>query len=252
MKWQAATCLHDLVQRLAGIPLLYQRGTQWVYSVSMDIQGYIIEKLSGKSLPDFMEERIFRPLGMKDTGFFVPKEKRGRFATLYGEGPDGKLVAIGEASGPKADYVSQPGAAMGGGGLVSTAQDYARFSQMLLEHGALDGVRILSPATVDLMTANHLAPELMTGKFGIAGTKIQPGRGWGYDMAVITDPAAVNDVVGKGAFYWSGAADTWFWVDPTNDLIFIGMAQRMIGPHWPNVHGLTHAPGYGALINPRL
>jgi CubicO group peptidase (beta-lactamase class C family) len=247
----AASSLHDFIERLSGIPLVYQPGTKWVYSVSMDIQGYIIEKLSGKSLPDFMEERIFKPLGMKDTAFFVPKDKRGRFATLYGEDAEGKLTPIGAPSDPKADYVSQPGAAMGGGGLVSTTRDYARFAQMLLNHGALDGIRILAPPTVDLMTANHLASKLLTGEYGIAETVIQRGRGWGYDMAVITDPAAVNDVVGKGTFYWSGAADTWFWIDPANDLIFIGMAQRMIGPHWPNVHGLSHPPVYGALIDPQ-
>jgi CubicO group peptidase (beta-lactamase class C family) len=147
-----------MIQRLASIALLYQPGSKWVYSVSMDIKGYIVEKLSGKSLPEFMEERIFRPLRMRDTGFFVPKEKRARFATLYAPGFDGKLVATGEASGPKADYVSVPGAAFGGGGLVSTAKDYARFAQMLLNGGVLDGVHILSPATVELMTSNHSRP----------------------------------------------------------------------------------------------
>ena len=250
--WPAATSLHDLVQRLAGIPLLYQPGTKWVYSVSMDIQGYIIEKLTGKSLPDFMEERIFKPLRMKDTAFFVPKDKRARFATLYGEDPEGKLIVNGAASGPKADYVSQPGAAQGGGGLVSTTGDYARFAQMLLNHGVLDGARILAPATVDLMTTNHLAPRLLTGEFGIVGVVMQPGHGWAYDMAVYPDPAAVQEVVGKGTYYWAGAADTWFWVDPANDLIFVGMTQRMLGPHWPDVQGLTHAPVYAALVNPKM
>ncbi len=199
-----------------------------------------------------MEERIFKPLGMNDTAFFVPKDKRNRFATLYGEDPQGKLVVVGEATGPKADYVSQPGAPNGGGGLVSTAGDYARFAQMLLNHGDLDGVRILSPATIDLMTTNHLPPRLLTGEFGLPGiVMMQPGHGWAYDMAVFFDPAAVNDVVGKGTYYWAGAADTWFWVDPANDLIFIGMTQRLLGPHWPDVQGLTHPIVYGALIDPK-
>ncbi len=249
--WLGATSLQDLVHRLAGIPLLYQPGTKWVYSVSMDIQGYIIEKISGKPLPDFMEERIFKPLRMHDTAFFVPKEKRDRFATLYGEDAQGKLRATGEASGAKADYVSQPAAPSGGGGLVSTAGDYARFAQMLLNHGELEGARILSPATVDLMTTNHLAPRLLTGEFGLLGIVMEPGHGWAYDMAVFPDPAAAQAVVGKGTYYWSGAADTWFWVDPTNDLIFVGMTQRMLGPHWPNVQGLTRPVVYGALVNPK-
>ncbi len=250
--WLGATSLQDLVHRLAGIPLLYQPGTKWVYSVSMDIQGYIIEKISGQSLPDFMEERIFKPLRMNDTAFFVPKDKRNRFATLYREEAQGKLVAVGEAAGPKADYVSQPGAPSGGGGLVSTANDYARFAQMLLNHGELDGVRILSPPTVDLMTTNHLPPRLLTGEFGLPGiVMMQPGHGWAYDMAVFTDPAAVNDVVGKGTYYWAGAADTWFWVDPANDLIFVGMTQRLLGPHWPDVQGLTRPIVYGALVDPK-
>jgi CubicO group peptidase (beta-lactamase class C family) len=250
--WQGAASLQDQVHRLAGVPLLYQPGTKWVYSVSMDIQGYIIEKISGKSLPDFMEERIFKPLRMKDTAFFVPKDKRDRFATLYGEDPQGKLVVIGGASGPKADYLSQPGAPSGGGGLVSTANDYARLAQMLLNRGELDGARILSPATVDFMTTNHLASRLLTGEFGLLGIVMQPGHGWAYDMAVFPDPAAAQDIVGKGTYYWAGAADTWFWVDPTNDLIFIGMTQRMVGPHWPNVQGLTRPVVYGALVNPKL
>jgi CubicO group peptidase (beta-lactamase class C family) len=245
-----AANLHEMMQRLAGIPLLYQPGSKWVYSVSMDIQGYIIEKLSGKPLPEFMEERIFKPLRMLDTAFFVPKEKRSRFATLYAPGPDGKLVITGEASGAKADYLTLPGAASGGGGLVSTARDYARFAQMLLRGGALDGVRILSPATVGLMTANHLAPRLLTGEFSIADAVMRPGHGWGYDLAVFYDPATADEVVGKGTFYWSGAADTWFWADPTHDLVFVGMTQRMIGPGWPAVAALSRPPVYGALIDP--
>jgi CubicO group peptidase (beta-lactamase class C family) len=248
--WSGPANLHDMMQRLAGVPLLYQPGSQWVYSVSMDIQGYIIEKISGKPLGEFMEERIFKPLHMTDTGFFVPKEKRSRFATLYSGGPDGKLVVTGEASGPKADYVSMPGAPSGGGGLASTAKDYARFAQMLLNHGQLDGARILSPATVDLMTANHLPAKLLTGEFSIGNASMRPGHGWGYDLAVLYDPHAADEVVGKGTFYWEGAAATWFWVDPANDLVFIGMTQRMYGAGQPQMNHMSRPTVYGALINP--
>ena len=169
--WPGNGNLHEMMQRLAGMPLLYQPGSKWVYSVSMDIQGYLIEKISGKTLPEFMEERIFKPLRMTDTAFFVSKEKRSRFASVYSGGPDGKLFVTGAASGPKADYVSMPAAPSGGGGLVSTAKDYARFAQMLLNHGELDGVRLLSPATVDLMTSNHLSPKLMTGEFSVGNAQ---------------------------------------------------------------------------------
>lgn len=241
-----ADSLHDMVQRLAAIPLLYQPGTEWVYSISMDIQGYLIEKLTGQPLADFMQQRIFTPLKMTDTAFFVPKEKLGRFATLYGENSSGNLVV----QPPGRDPTVPPGLASGGGGLVSTARDYARFAQMLLNHGELDGVRILAPATVSLMTASHLPPRLLTGEFGILNLTMQPGHSWGYDIAVMPDPASVNDIVGKGTFYWSGAADTWFWADPTNDLIFVGLTQRMLGPHWPDVQGLTRPLVYSALINP--
>ena len=248
----ASADLHGMMQCLAGIPLLYQPGSQWVYSVSMDIQGYIIEKLSGKPLAEFMEERIFKPLRMTDTAFFVPKEKRSRFATLYSGGPDGKLVMTGEASGPRADFVSPPGAPSGGGGLVSTAKDYARFAQMLLNRGELDGARILSPATVELMTSNHLPPKLLTGEFSIGKAVMRAGHGWGYDLAVFNDPPAADEVVGKGTFYWEGAAATWFWADPVNDVVFVGMTQRMFGTGQPPMNHFSRPTVYGALINPRM
>ena len=247
-----AASLHDMATCFGSLPLLYQPGSKWVYSVSMDIQGYIIEKLSGKPLPEFLEERIFKPLRMTDTGFFVPQEKRARFATLYSGGPDGKLVVTGAASGPRADFVSMPRAPSGGGGLVSTARDYARFAQMLLNHGELDGARILSPATVDLMTSNHLAPKLMTGEFSIGNAVMRPGQGWGYDLAVLNDPHTADEVVGKGTFYWEGAAATWFWVDPANDLVFVGMTQRMYGNGQPQMNHLSRPTVYGALVNPNM
>jgi CubicO group peptidase (beta-lactamase class C family) len=247
-----AADLHSMTQCFASLPLLYQPGSKWVYSVSMDIQGYLIEKLSGKPLPEFMEERIFKPLRMPDTAFFVPKEKRARLATLYSGGADGKLVVTGEAAGLKADFVSQPGAPSGGGGLVSTARDYARFAQMLLNHGELDGLRILSPATVDLMTSNHLPPKLLTGEFSIGKEVMRPGHGWGYDLAVYNDPPTADEIVGKGTFYWEGAADTWFWVDPANDLLFVGMTQRMFGNGQPPMSNFSRPTVYGALTNPKM
>jgi CubicO group peptidase (beta-lactamase class C family) len=241
--------LREMIDKLAKMPLLYQPGTRWVYSVSMDIQGYIVEKLSGQSLPEFMQQHIFGPLGMKDTGFFVPKEKRNRFATLYREDQNGKLAADAAGGGEPSDYAAQPSMASGGGGMVSTAEDYLRFAQMLLNGGELDGVRILAPATVQLMTSNHLAPVLMNDENQIGP---RPGLGWGYDCAVFTDPPRAGTVVGKGTFWWQGAADTWFWVDPTNEVIFVGMTQRMLGPKWPAVQELTQPTVYQALLKPRM
>src|ERR1700722_20149476 len=131
--------LQGLIDKLAKIPLLYQPGTRWEYSVSMDIQGYIVEKLSDQSMPDFMQRNIFGPLRMKDSGFFVPKENRNRFATLYREDQNGQLAADATAGGAPTDYAAQPSMASGGGGVVSTAEDYLRFAQMLLNEGELDG-----------------------------------------------------------------------------------------------------------------
>jgi len=247
--WQSKS-LQEMMDKLAKIPLLYQPGTRWVYSASMDIQGYIVEKLSGQSLPDFMQQHIFGPLGMKDSGFFVPAEKRNRFATLYASGQNGELVLNGAPGAAPADYAAQPPMPSGGGGMVSTAQDYLRFAQMLLNGGELEGVRILAPATVELMTTNHLAPSLMAGEFSIGTAIMRRGLGWGYDCAVYTDPREADEVVGKGTFFWLGAADTWFWVDPTNDLIFVGMTQRMIGPGEPNVEALSQPVVYQALVKP--
>jgi CubicO group peptidase (beta-lactamase class C family) len=248
--WQSQS-LQEMVAKLAKIPLLYQPSTRWVYSVSMDIQGYIIEKLSGQSLPDFMQQRIFDPLGMKDTGFYVRVGKRDRFATLYSPDEKGQLVVDSTAWGAPTDFAAQPTMPSGGGGLVSTAQDYLRFAQMLLNGGKLNGVRILAPATVELMTSNHLSPQLMAGEFSIGSSVIRPGLGWGYDCAVFSDPLEADAVVGKGTYFWAGAADTWFWIDPENDLIFVGMTQRMLGPGWPNVEGLSQPLVYQALVMPQ-
>jgi CubicO group peptidase (beta-lactamase class C family) len=244
--------LQEFIDRLAKIPLVYQPGTQWVYSVSMDIQGYIVEKLSGQSLPDFMQQNIFKPLGMKDTGFFVPADKRNRFVTLYRTGTQGELIAEPDRGGLMGDYSAQPGMASGGGGLVSTAEDYFRFAQMLGNGGELNGVRILSPASVKLMGSNHLAPNLLTGEFSIGAQRMRPGFGYGFDCAVVFDPPTADLPDGQGTFFWDGAASTWYWVDPTNDIVFVGMVQRIGGPGLPSLQYLSRPAVYGALVNPKM
>ncbi len=243
--------LKDFVDRLSRLPLLYQPGTQWVYSVSSDVQGYIVEKLSGQPLPDFLEQKIFKPLGMKDAGFFVPVDKRNRFATLYRANDKGELVTDG-ANGLGGAYAEPPRMPSGGGGMVSTAEDYLRFAQMLDNAGELNGVRVVSPAAVHLMASNHLAANLLTGEFGIGSLKMRPGFGWGYDCAVEFNPPEIDLPDGQGTFSWGGMAGTWFWVDPTNDIVFVGMIQRVLGPTSPSLGSLSRSAVYQALVRPNM
>ena len=242
--------LQGMIDRLAKLPLLYQPGTEWNYSLSMDIEGYIVEKLSGESLPDFMRDHIYQPLGMKDSGFWVPADKQSRFATLYWWDPDTHMVtAQPHGFVSPHPYDAPPAVPSGGGGMVSTIGDYYRFAQMLANGGELDGKRILSPETVKLMTSNHLAADLVSGKFGIGWQRMRPGFGYGYNCAVEYNPQEANLPDGKGTFLWDGAAGTWFWVDPTNDIVFVGMIQRMNGGE-PNLQYLSRSVVYGALVDP--
>jgi CubicO group peptidase (beta-lactamase class C family) len=241
--------LQEMIGKLAKIPLNYQPGKGWTYSASMDIEGYIVEKLSGQPLPDFMRDHIFVPLEMKDAGFFVPQEKRARFATNYHD-EQGQLVPGPPSGSRAAEYATQPTMPSGGGGLVSTAEDYYRFAQMLGNGGELEGKRILAPATVKLMTSNHLPANLLTGEFGIGQHIMRPGFGYGFNCAVVFDPpeAALPD--GKGTFFWDGAAGTWFWVDPSNDIVFVAMIQRMGGHDNHSLEYRSHATVYQALVDP--
>jgi CubicO group peptidase (beta-lactamase class C family) len=242
--------LEEFASNLAKLPLLYQPGKGWTYSVSMDVEGAIVEKLSGESLPEFDRKHIFEPLGMKDAGFFVPEDKRARFASNYSIDAEEHLQPA-PTGGPAArNYDSQPSMPSGGGGLVSTASDYYRFASMLLNQGELDGARVLAPSTVKLMTSNHLPDELLTGKFGIGVMVMRPGFGYGYNGAVEFDPARAGLPDGKGTYLWDGAAGTWFWVDPANDVVFVGMIQRMLGQYSPDLEFRSRAAVYGALVEP--
>jgi CubicO group peptidase (beta-lactamase class C family) len=241
--------LQEMIDKLAKIPLLYQPGHGWTYSMSMDIQGYIVEKLTGQSLPDFDRDNIFTPLGMRDAAFYVPADKRARFAAGYHE-ENGELVAEPTANGIPTDYDQQPTAPSGGGGLVSTAEDYYRFATMLLGRGQLEKTRILAPASVKLMSSNHLPAELLNGHFGIGLSVMRPGFGYGYNCAVVFDPSEANMSDGKGTFFWDGAAGTFFWVDPTNDVVFVGMIQRRTSPDNHPLEYRTHALVNQALLDP--
>ena len=247
----ASKNLQEMIDKLAKLPLLYQPGKGWTYSLSMDIEGYIVEKLSGQTLPEFYREHIFQPLGMKDAGFYVPAGKRSRFSTLYQTGENGEIIPADRGpGGSSSEYASEPTMPSGGGGMVSTTEDYYRFAQMLANGGELAGVRILAPATVKLMTSNHLSADLLRGGFGIGLQQMRPGFGYGYNCAVVFDPPEADLPEGKGTFFWDGAAGTWFWVDPTNDIVFVGMIQRLLGPASPNLEYLSRSVVYQALVDP--
>lgn len=222
--WQAPD-LQTFSRQVAQFPLAYQPGTQWRYSLSMDLQGAIIERLSGQSLPDFLHERIFAPLGMHDTAFHTPPEKRHRLATLYARDGDSPLVVYPNPI--TQDWESPPAFALGGAGLVSTAHDYARYAQMLLNKGELDGTRIVSRAAVEQQMTAHLPDALLGHGIKTGHYVLRPGFSYAYNGAVIADPALAGMPVGAGTYQWDGAADTWFWVDPTNDLMFVGLVQLL-------------------------
>jgi len=242
-----APSLQAFIDKVATKPLLYQPGEKWVYSVSVDIQGYLIQKLSGKTFPDFLRDRIFTPLGMKDTGFLVPEAKLSRVATIYGWDQ-----ARGALAGQPRDpgISTMPGLPSGGGGLYSTAADYLRFAQMILNGGELNGKRLLTSTSVAMMRTNVLNDQTLNSKSGIGPVHLQPGLGFGYDFAVMSDPVALKSPLGKGSFWWWGIAGTWFWIDPTNDLVFIGMIQRRGGaPGAANHEDLSRAITYTSLVD---
>ena len=214
--------LQEFVTKLGKIPLLYQPGERWDYSVASDVQGLLVERLSGKSLAEFLEERIFTPLKMTDTAFYVPEKKFARLATAYKTDEAGNMKAI--PVDPEEQV--QPTFLEGGGGLFSTIHDYLRFCQMLLNGGELDGARILAPSSVRLMRGNHLPDRLLGGGFHILSYEMQPGQGFGYGGAVIEDPVRLATSVGKDTFLWVGYWGSWFWIDPTNDVVFVAMTQR--------------------------
>uniref|UniRef100_B0T914 Beta-lactamase n=1 Tax=Caulobacter sp. (strain K31) TaxID=366602 RepID=B0T914_CAUSK len=220
--WDAPD-LAQMMARLGRLPLAFQPGTSWRYSLGMEVQGALIERLTGQSLPDFMQSNIFGPLGMIDTAFHTPPEKADRLAALYFKGGEAALTAIANPMRPDCD--APPKLAMGGGGLVSTIGDYARFAQMLLNRGQLNGQRIISAEAAALMMTNHLPDALMARGFVAGHQRIRPGFGFGFNGVVFTDPSAAGVPVGPGTYHWDGAAGTWFWVDPANDLLFVGMTQ---------------------------
>lgn len=216
--------LAEMVTRLGDIPLQYQPGTRWHYSVSVDVLGRLVEVVSGQPLDAFLKERIFDPLGMVDTFFEVPADKLHRFGTNHRYDPRTQQLLVSDepSSSPFANNVTF---FSGGGGLLSTAEDYMRFSQMMLNGGELNGKRILSRKTVDYMTRNHL--DGIFADFAGEGGQSRPGTGFGLGFGVVVDPPATGVISSDGEYNWGGAAGTVFWIDPAEDLIAIVMIQHM-------------------------
>jgi len=249
----SAKGLQEMTSRVSAIPLLFQPGERWSYSIAVDLQGYIVEKLSGQSLGEFLENRVFKPLRMYDTSFIVPAAKVSRLAAVYSADQKTKQLAEAPIGPGVQDFTKPPPFESGGGGLVSTTADYGRFCEMVVNGGQLESVRILSPASIELMGTNQIAPAAMSNSNSATpNLQFSDAVGFGLDFLVYKDPRAAGTLLGKGTLSWGGAAGTWFWIDPTNDVIFIGMIQRYgAGPAGVDLVGLSRTLVYQALVDPK-
>jgi CubicO group peptidase (beta-lactamase class C family) len=252
----------DIIPKLAKLPLEAQPGTEFRYGLQQEVQGAILRRIAGEQLDTLLERRIFAPLGMKDTGFDVAPDQRDRIPPRYMLDKDLKLVLAPDQSPFPAVAGTPPGVKpkylLSIAGLYSTVQDYIRFAQMLANRGTLDGVRILSPTSVKLMTTNLLPP-------GVPVHFTQPFAcvGYGMNVGIVLEPSHAGfngGAIGAGSFFWGGVHGTWFWVDPTYDIVVVGMIQQqdagnaMTGRPYPvpDVRGISRSITYGALVDPAL
>ena len=244
--------LKEMIDRTATIPLKFQPGSSWEYSSAVDIQGYIVEKLTGKTLGQFLQENVFAPLKMKDTAFYTGADKAHRLAAVYvAEKGQTQIHEAKELFGNKMpDYTKPPAMESGGGGLTSTTMDYARFCQMMLNKGELDGVRILSPASVELMDTNVIPRNVLLNTNGTSVLRFNEAVGFGLDFQVDMNPRRAGSLEGRNTMSWGGAAGTWFWIDPTNDVLFVGMIQRMGGSGGDDLGTMARTLTYQALLHP--
>lgn len=259
------TCLADWVDQLAAVPLLCQPGTEWHYSVATDVLGRLVEIWSGQSLADFFEQEIFGPLGMIDTGFSVPADQAHRFSSLYRPSSGAVMGAKSPPANPLKDrdpglllldpmatspYFKTPKFQSGGGGLVATIDDYCRFCQMLMNGGILDKARLLSPKTIDYMRLNQLPNGADLAAMGQAvwSETNYEGIGFGIGWAVVIDPVKANIVASVGEHHWGGAASTFFWLDPKEDLFVVFLTQLLPSSTYPLRRELR-AQVYQALLD---
>jgi CubicO group peptidase (beta-lactamase class C family) len=240
---------HDLdeaLARLGALPLLFEPGTRWNYSMATDVCGALIERMSGQTLAEFLRGRVLDPLGMHDTGFSAPETDLDRCSVLYAHQPGSPMIPIA----PAASMVRPPLLLSGGGGLVGTTDDYLRFCHMLLRGGELDGVRLLSPRTLRFMTSNHLPDGKTLNDMGQStfAEVAMAGTGFGLGFSVLVDPPASRSLGSEGQFAWGGAASTAFWCDPAEDLAVVFMTQLLPSSTYPLRRHLQ-AGVYQALVD---
>jgi CubicO group peptidase (beta-lactamase class C family) len=239
--------LASFVERLCTVPLLFSPGTRWNYGCSTDVVGRVVEVLSGERLDDYLRRHIFGPLGMVDTGFFVPPEATDRFTANYRRRGNELVETDSSTDGP---FLRTPEFLSGAGGLVSTAADYERFLDMLLNGGSLDGVQILGRKTLEYMTVNHLPGNVDLNELGqssFAETAMD-GVGFGLGFSVVVDPAKLQVVCSVGEFGWGGAASTVFWVDRDEELWVLFLTQFSPSQYYP-IRRQLRAAVYQALTD---
>ena len=236
---RANVSLEEGIDRLGGLPLLFDPGTAWNYSMSTDVCGRLIEVIGGCSLDEYLEENIFKPLGMEDTGFFVTEDKVDRFTSNYILGSDRSLERIDPAE--DSPYLKERLFLSGGGGLISTTDDYQKFVNMLLNAGAFGEEQIIGRRTLELMTMNHLPLGKLLNEVGQStfSETALAGMGFGLGFSVLMDPAANAGLGTIGEFAWGGAASTRFWVDPVEKVSCIFMTQFMPSSYYPIRRELT-------------
>lgn len=231
--WQGD--LKSFCEALAQAPLVFSPGDKWNYSNSTDVLGRVVEVASGMSLDKFFQTRIFAPLGMTDTGFHVPESSVDRLMACYSRNPVDGVTSLADAAGAASRYAKAPNVFSGGGGLASTIGDYFKFCLMLANGGELNGVRLLSPKTLEFMTMNHLPGNKTLKDMGdkTFSESRMDGSGFGLGWAVTTDVVATTQPGSVGTFSWGGMASTFFWIDPVEDLIAIQMTQLMPSGAYP-------------------
>lgn len=245
--------LEEMMRRLARIPLIYQPGTKWSYSLAQDVQARLVEILSGMPFDQFLRRRLLEPLGMKDTSHQVEPADASRFVSVHWM-KNGRVVPCGAKYGCSGgasatseinSYTQDKVLKLGSSGLTGTAEDYWRFAQMMLNGGDFNGHRYLSPATVQYAARDHLGAVSV-----LNGTGESIGTGWGLGFAVVKDAATAATLIPDGSFYWAGAANTFFWIDPKNDIVVVAMSQsldpKMEG--WSTLREQLGAMVYGALV----
>ena len=245
---RAGYTVADMIATLAELPLEFSPGTRWNYSVATDVLGHLIEVISGQRLDAYLAEHVFGPLGMRDTSFTIRDEQVPRFAANYERQADGRLKMIDD---PTRSLYAQQSFFSGGGGLVSTALDYYRFTAMLLNGGELDGMRLLGRKTVELMTANHLPNDGEVAQLALPGSFTDipyAGLGFGLGFSVMQSAARAHIPGTPGTYAWGGAASTAFWVDPTEELIVVFMTQLMPSATYPLGRELR-VLSYSALVD---